>query len=109
LAAVLCLLGLSGVWIYRDFWANFTRLRWRASRQIFLSDLHKTAGITSVVFNLILGFTGAYWNKIKTVNGAGPPSLTITSRFANCHAPLQVALRFRLVTLAGGVESMECP
>ena len=61
-AALLCLLGLSGFWIYQDFWSNFIRLRWRAGRQIFLSDLHKTVGITTVVFQLILGFTGAYWN-----------------------------------------------
>jgi uncharacterized iron-regulated membrane protein len=61
-AALLCLLGLSGFWIYQNFWSNFIRLRWRASRQIFLSDLHKTVGITSLVFQLILGFTGAYWN-----------------------------------------------
>lgn len=61
-AVLLCLLGLSGCWIYQDFWSNFIRLRWRASRQIFLSDLHKTVGISTVVFQLILGFTGAYWN-----------------------------------------------
>lgn len=62
LAVMLCLLGVSGLWLYRDFWRNFFRLRWRASARIFLSDLHKTVGISSVVFNLILGFTGAYWN-----------------------------------------------
>jgi uncharacterized iron-regulated membrane protein len=28
----------------------------------FFSDLHKIVGISSVAFNLILGFTGAYWN-----------------------------------------------
>jgi uncharacterized iron-regulated membrane protein len=62
LGIVLCALGVSGVWLYRDFWSNFFRLRWRASRRIFFSDLHKTVGITSVAFNLVLGFTGAYWN-----------------------------------------------
>jgi uncharacterized iron-regulated membrane protein len=61
-AVLLCLLGLSGFWIYQDFWSNFIRLRWRASRQIFLSDLHQTVGIATVVFQLVLGFTGAYWN-----------------------------------------------
>jgi uncharacterized iron-regulated membrane protein len=80
-AALLCLLGMSGFWIYRDFWTNFMRLRWRASRQIFLSDLHKTVGIASLVFNLILGFTGAYWNIPSAIRqfhfGNGlPPELT---------------------------------
>jgi uncharacterized iron-regulated membrane protein len=80
-AALLCLLGLSGFWIYQDFWTNFIRLRWRASRRIFLSDLHKTVGIASLVFQLILGFTGAYWNipsairQFRFGNGL-PPKLT---------------------------------
>jgi uncharacterized iron-regulated membrane protein len=77
-AVLLCLLGLSGFWIYQDFWSNFIRLRWRASRQIFLCDLHKTVGISTVVFQLVLGFTGAYWNIPNAVRqfrfpGAHPP------------------------------------
>ncbi len=82
-AALLCLLGLSGFWIYQDFWSNFIRLRWRASRQIFLSDLHKTVGIATVVFQLILGFTGAYWNIPSAIRqfrfGSGQP-VEITGR-----------------------------
>jgi uncharacterized iron-regulated membrane protein len=62
LAVLLCGLGVTGLWLYRDFWRNFVRLRWRASGRIFFSDLHKTVGISSVAFNLVLGFTGAYWN-----------------------------------------------
>jgi uncharacterized iron-regulated membrane protein len=62
LAVMLCLLGVSGFWLYRGFWKNFCRLRWRASSRIFFSDVHKLTGISSMVFNLILGFTGAYWN-----------------------------------------------
>jgi len=62
LAVLLCLLGLTGVWLYRDFWRNLFRLQWRVSGQIFFSNLHKTVGISSVAFHLLLGFTGAYWN-----------------------------------------------
>jgi len=58
----LCLLGVTGVWLYRGFWKTLFLLRWRRSLRIFLSDLHKMVGITSTAFNLILGFTGAYWN-----------------------------------------------
>jgi uncharacterized iron-regulated membrane protein len=62
LAVMLLLLGISGLWLYRDFFRQFLRLRWSASARILCSDLHKFIGITSVVFNLILGFTGAWWN-----------------------------------------------
>jgi len=58
----LCVLGLTGVWIYRKFWRAFFTLRWRESARIFFGDAHKLIGITSVAFNLVLGFTGAYWN-----------------------------------------------
>jgi uncharacterized iron-regulated membrane protein len=59
---VLCLQGVTGVWLYREFWKNLLTLRWRRSARILFSDLHKFIGITSVLFNLLLGFTGAYWN-----------------------------------------------
>ncbi len=77
-AVLLCLLGLSGFWIYQDFWSNLFRLRWRASGHIFLADLHKTIGIATVVFQIILGFTGAYWNI---------PSALRQFRFPNAHPP----------------------
>ena len=58
LATLLCLLGISGVWMYRNFWRSLFPLRWKLSGRIFFSDLHKMVGISSVAFNLILGFTG---------------------------------------------------
>lgn len=61
-ATGLCLLGVTGVWLYRDFWKNFFTLRWGRSARIFFSDVHKMVGISSVAFNVLLGFTGAYWN-----------------------------------------------
>jgi uncharacterized iron-regulated membrane protein len=62
IAVMLCTLGVTGVWMYREFWKNFLTLRWRRGARILFSDLHKFTGITSVLFNLLLGFTGAYWN-----------------------------------------------
>lgn len=62
LAVLLCLLGISGVVLYRNFWKNFFTLRWGRSARIFSSDLHKMVGISSVAFNLMLGITGAWWN-----------------------------------------------
>jgi uncharacterized iron-regulated membrane protein len=58
----LCLLGLSGLYLYRGFWKTVFTLRWNRSFRILFSDIHKFIGITSVAFNLVLGFTGAYWN-----------------------------------------------
>lgn len=60
-------LGMSGIYLYRDFWKNLFRLRWRRSLRIFCSSLHKTLGILTVPMNLLLGFTGAYWNIAHTV------------------------------------------
>jgi uncharacterized iron-regulated membrane protein len=60
--AMLFALGITGVWLYRGFWKNVFTFRWRRGARILFSDLHKFTGITSVAFNLVLGFTGAYWN-----------------------------------------------
>lgn len=57
----LLLLGVSGVWLHRGFWKNFLTLRWGRSTRLFFSDLHKMIGISSVAFNLTVGFTGAWW------------------------------------------------
>jgi len=74
-AFLLCVLGITGVWLYRDFWRAFFTLRWGRSLRIFCSDLHKMIGISSVAFNLILGFTGAYWNLTHVIGEwiAGEP------------------------------------
>lgn len=59
---VLLLLGISGVWLHREFWKHVFTLRWGRGARLLFSDLHKFIGITSAAFNLVLGFTGAYWN-----------------------------------------------
>ncbi|HLP25694.1 MAG TPA: PepSY-associated TM helix domain-containing protein [Acidobacteriota bacterium] len=75
LAVMLCLLSISGVWIYREFWKHVFTLRWGRGARILFSDLHKFVGITSVLFNLLLGFTGAYWNLTHVIGEeiAGTP------------------------------------
>ncbi len=55
-------LGVSGIYLHRSFFKTFFRLRWGSSVRIFFSDLHKFVGIITIPMNLILGFTGAYWN-----------------------------------------------
>lgn len=75
-AGLLCALGITGVWLYRDFWKNVFTLRWGRGARILFSDLHKFTGITTVAFNLLLGFTGAYWNLThvigEAINGEPP-------------------------------------
>ncbi|MFT3868035.1 MAG: PepSY-associated TM helix domain-containing protein [Nibricoccus sp.] len=82
-AVALCLLGISGVWIYREFWKNFLTLRWRRGARLLFSDLHKFVGISSAAFNLLLGFTGAYWNLTHVIGhwiNGDPPQPRIESR-----------------------------
>lgn len=64
---LLLALGVSGVWLYREFWKHLLTLRWRRGLRILFSDIHKFVGIASVAFNLVLGFTGAYWNLTHAV------------------------------------------
>ena len=81
---LLCLLGITGVLLYRHFWRHFFTLRWGKSARIFFSDLHKMIGISSVAFNLILGFTGAWWNLSHIVEhlieGDDPEAERVTGR-----------------------------
>lgn len=80
---LLCALGLTGVWLYREFWKNVFTLRWRRGARILFSDLHKFAGITSVAFNLIVGLTGAYWNLTHVIDEwlhGEPPSPKMARR-----------------------------
>lgn len=60
--------GISGIILYRNIWENLFRLRTLESIRTFFSDIHKLAGVFTLVFNLVLGFTGAWWNLSTTVN-----------------------------------------
>ncbi len=62
LAIVFIFLSLSGLYLHRAFFKTVFRLRWGQSWRLFSSDLHKAVGIASLPFNVLLGFTGAYWN-----------------------------------------------
>lgn len=73
---LLCVLGLTGLWLYRGFWRSLFTLRWGRGARILFSDTHKFVGIASVAFNLLLGFTGAYWNLTHVIGEelAGEPA-----------------------------------
>jgi len=61
-SVLLCLLGITGLWLYRHFWKRLFTLRWHARRVVAFSDLHKLVGTLASPVLLILGFTGAWWN-----------------------------------------------
>jgi len=104
-AVLLCLLGLSGLWLYRDFWRHFLRLRWNRSARIFLSDVHKQVGILTVVFNLVLGFTGAYWNLPHAISHLvhGEPESTVPGRLYSQAISLE-SLAAAAVTVLPGLR-----
>jgi uncharacterized iron-regulated membrane protein len=57
---VLALSCVTGLWIYRGWLKNALRLRWRgATARTRWSDVHKLVGVWSLVFNLVIGITGA--------------------------------------------------
>ncbi|ASP37488.1 hypothetical protein CHH28_01830 [Bacterioplanes sanyensis] len=66
-SSMLCMLGISGLFIYRQFWANLLRLRWRAARLTLYVDTHSSFGMTLAPVMIIVGFTGAYWNFIHLI------------------------------------------
>ena len=55
----LFLSAVTGLYIYRNWIKSLFQLRRGAARRIFYSDLHKAIGFWSLIFILIVGFTGA--------------------------------------------------
>lgn len=62
LAVLLCLLGITGILIYRRFWVGFLTFRWRTSLRLLSGNLHKRVGLVSAPVLLLLGLTGGWWN-----------------------------------------------
>lgn len=81
LGVALCLLGVSGLWIYRRFWRTLFTLRWRSGARLLFGDIHRFTGVTSVGFNLLLGFTGAYWNIDHVLHELREPTLPPSEEF----------------------------
>lgn len=61
-AVFLLVLGISGLIIYRKFWRRLFSVRWRATLQIVLSDIHKMTGVIGSPIIIILAITGGYFN-----------------------------------------------
>jgi uncharacterized iron-regulated membrane protein len=62
-ACGMILLSLGGLWIHRKAWKSLLTIpRFKKNARIGWSDLHKGTGVLLLVFNLLLGFTGAFFN-----------------------------------------------
>ena len=61
-AVFFLVLGITGLIIYRKFWQRLFSVRWRATLQIVLSDIHKMTGVIGSPIIIILAITGGYFN-----------------------------------------------
>jgi len=61
-ALFLLTLGITGLIIYRKFWQRLFSVRWRATLQIVLSDIHKMTGVLGSPILIVLAITGGYFN-----------------------------------------------
>jgi uncharacterized iron-regulated membrane protein len=62
LAVFLVFMGVSGLIMYRRFWARLFTLRWNQRLLAVFSDLHKMFGTFASPVLLILGITGGYYS-----------------------------------------------
>lgn len=66
LGATLVLSCITGMLVHRRFLADLIRpARWRMGWRLLLSDWHRLIGVTSLVFNVIIGLTGCWFNAPK--------------------------------------------
>ncbi|MGM0526146.1 MAG: PepSY-associated TM helix domain-containing protein [Pseudomonadota bacterium] len=62
LAVFLVFMGVSGLIIYRRFWARLFTLRWNQRLLVVFSDLHKMGGTLASPVLLVIGITGGYYS-----------------------------------------------
>ncbi|WP_404400989.1 PepSY domain-containing protein [Idiomarina seosinensis] len=62
LSIFLVFMGISGLVIYRRFWARLFTLRWDQRLLVVFSDLHKMGGTLASPILLVIGITGGYYS-----------------------------------------------
>lgn len=85
LALAMCLLGATGIWIYKRFWINLFSLNWK-NRRVLMGDFHRKVGIFSSPVFFILGLTGAWWNLTHAItdlaaHGLGDEDPVLSKRY----------------------------
>jgi len=93
LGLFLLFMGVSGLIIYRRFWARFFTLRWNQRMLVVFSDLHKMAGTFASPVLLVLGITGVYYNGLIFYeeweeHGGGEGHYIVTERLYSDHVNL---------------------
>ncbi|GAA5214079.1 PepSY-associated TM helix domain-containing protein [Corallincola platygyrae] len=67
-SVIMLFLGISGIILYRRFWAKLFTLRFKAAKRILYSDIHKFIGILSSPVMIIIAFTGGYWTLMGIIH-----------------------------------------
>lgn len=70
-ALILCILGITGLILYKRFWLKFFTLKWDRRLLIMLRRLHRFIGIWSSPVLLLVGITGFYFNLIEYLEESG--------------------------------------
>lgn len=52
---------VSGLLVYRRWWSHLRRLRWRRGPRVLWSDLHRTFGVWTALFGLLMVITGTWY------------------------------------------------
>lgn len=109
---------LTGIFISRDFRRVLRQPRiWGPSARLVLSDWHKLVGISALLFNLLLGFTGAWMNweaVLRAVGGKKKAAETTTflpisipaSRIVESAQKALPGLRVTFVNMPSGTDSL---
>lgn len=97
LGLFLVFMGISGLVIYRRWWARFFTLRWNQRLLVVFSDIHKMAGTFAAPLLLVLGITGVYYNGLIfyeewTEHGGGQEHYKVTERLYSDSVDLDAML-----------------
>ncbi len=57
----LLLSSITGLLFYKRWWMRLAVLRIRSGRRVFFSDLHRLAGIWTLLFTFVIGITGIWY------------------------------------------------
>lgn len=52
---------VSGLLVYRRWWSHLRRLRWQRGPRVLWSDIHRTMGIWTALFGLLMVVTGTWY------------------------------------------------
>ena len=65
MALFLCVIGITGLILYRNFWRYFFTFQWDARPIILTRRLHRFVGIWCSPVLLVVGLTGLYFNLVE--------------------------------------------